>query len=518
MTQYDQMNRPVCVQTFAGGSTAPSPTSSCPASGVTSNSQYSYTSYTTTLTDAVGNSRTNATDGLGRLTSVTENSLTGSPVTSYTYNALDHLTGVSQASTSRSFVYDSLGRLSSATNPESGLTCYGTVSGTCNPSGGYDGNGNLLKRTDANSVLTTMTYDSLNRILGKSYSGSAAPAVTYDYDTNHSVTGDSATNYKAGRLTQVSSSVSGTVFRYDALGQVHSSMQTTGSNTYPFLYGYEPVGLTSETYPSGRVVTTAYNDAGRISQVSGAYGGIGSEYESSYIYEPNGALQQVTRGGNLEYSGTIDNGLVETRSYNDRWQTTSVGASLGSTTLLNLSYYYCGGTMVTACTANNGNLQFQYIQRPGVNIVQSYLYDGANRLTGAGECDLSMSCTGTWSQTFCYDANGNRSLVLGSGTYGTNTTNPVWTATVSSCTTSTTSQYTANNQFYRGTGDVYDSAGNETSVASASAPNTASNTMAYDGENRMVTGNFAGTGNVYYTYDVERPQDYRQRYQHHVCL
>ena len=305
------------------------------------------------------------------------------------------------------------------------------------------------------------------------------------------MTGDSATNYKAGRLTQVSSSVSGTVFRYDALGRVQSSMQTTGTNTYPFLYGYEPVGLTSETYPSGRVVTTAYNDAGRISQVSGAYGGLGSEYESSYTYAPNGGLQQVTRGGNLEYTGAIDNGLVETRSYNDRWQTASVGASFGSTSLLSLSYYYCSGTMVTSCTSNNRNLLWHYVQRPGVNIVQDYAYDGANRITAVGECDLNLSCAFDWSQAFAYDGKGNRAITA---EYPTAIVNPVWTAT-------STSQFNSNNQFVRGTGDVYDGAGNETSVASASAPNTASNTMAYDGENRMVTGNFAGTGNVYYTYD-----------------
>jgi hypothetical protein len=205
------------------------------------------------------------------------------------------------------------------------------------------------------------------------------------------------------------------------------------------------VGLTSEKYPSGRVVTTAYNDAGRISQVSGAYDGVDSEYESSYTYVPNGALAQVTRGGNPEYTGTIDNGLVETRGYNDRWQTTSVGASFGSTSLLGLSYYYCGGTMVTACTGNNGNLQFQYIQRPGVNIVQSYLYDGANRVTGAGECDLSLSCTATWSQTFGYDARGNRAITAESPTTPISIVNPVWTAT-------STSQFNSNISLLAGPG------------------------------------------------------------------
>src|SRR5581483_3664577 len=44
-------------------------------------------------------------------------------------------------------------------------------------------------------------------------------------------------------------------YRYDALGRVSSSAQTTNGKTYLFSYKYNLAGaLTSETYPSGRVV------------------------------------------------------------------------------------------------------------------------------------------------------------------------------------------------------------------------------------------------------------------------
>ncbi len=52
----------------------------------------------------------------------------------------------------RTFVYDSLKRLTSATNPESGTVTYG-----------YDANGNLTSKIDARSITTTMVYDAINR-------------------------------------------------------------------------------------------------------------------------------------------------------------------------------------------------------------------------------------------------------------------------------------------------------------------------------------------------------------------
>ena len=126
--------------------------------------------------DEAGVSRTNTVDALGRLTQVVETGIAAT--TGYTYDVQGNLTSVTQAGTSgRSFAYDSLGRLQSATNPESGTTFYcAVVSGACAAgSTGYDGNGNLLKRTDARLAVTTMSYDKLNRLTGKRHAGAAAP-------------------------------------------------------------------------------------------------------------------------------------------------------------------------------------------------------------------------------------------------------------------------------------------------------------------------------------------------------
>ncbi|MBX3277894.1 MAG: hypothetical protein KF868_07830 [Acidobacteria bacterium] len=95
--------------------------------------------------------RVDEPDGGGNLGTVT------SPAqpTNYTYNALGNLTQTSQTGVpngggssitqTRTFNYSSLGRLTSAVNPESGTISFQ-----------YDANGNLTKKTDARGVFISM--------------------------------------------------------------------------------------------------------------------------------------------------------------------------------------------------------------------------------------------------------------------------------------------------------------------------------------------------------------------------
>ncbi len=151
------------------------------------------------VADQVGKKRISLTDGLGRLKEVWEvtssdsateslsfpgdSSIAAGYVTRYDHDTLDNLTSVSQrvgtsgTNQTRSFVYDSLKRLTSASNPESGTISYD-----------YDANGNLLHKTDARSITATYVYDSLNRVTSRSYSDST-PTVTYAYDPSAALVG-----------------------------------------------------------------------------------------------------------------------------------------------------------------------------------------------------------------------------------------------------------------------------------------------------------------------------------------
>jgi YD repeat-containing protein len=101
----------------------------------------SYSGNELTVTDQAGKVRKSVTDALGRLTRVYENP-NGFPITgfltTYEYDVSDSLTKVIQDNSQqppRVFVYDSLKRLTSANNPESGTINYQ-----------YDSNGNLTFR------------------------------------------------------------------------------------------------------------------------------------------------------------------------------------------------------------------------------------------------------------------------------------------------------------------------------------------------------------------------------------
>ncbi len=100
------------------------------------------------------------------------------------------------------------------------------------------------------------------------------------------------------------------------MGRVLHSTQTTDGQPYGMSYEYDLAGnLTREIYPSGRVVDTTYDPAGRISQVTSGQ----TVYASSITYWPHGGVKDLKLGNNL----------WEHSLFNERLQPTEIG--LGTT-------------------------------------------------------------------------------------------------------------------------------------------------------------------------------------------
>ncbi|MDQ3918924.1 MAG: RHS repeat protein, partial [Acidobacteriota bacterium] len=325
LTASDQAGRLVRVESF-GGAALPSP---FVASNYNTNSlgaaRTSYDAETMAVTDQAGKQRSSVSDGLGRLAQVIEApSVQGYGfVTSYTYDALNNLTQVAQGAQTRTFAYSSLSRLKSTTNPE---VCQ-QGGGQCVPAPvtyEYYANGNLHQKTDARGVTTIYSYDELNRVTSHTYND-GTPNVSYFYDSQELPTGapSFSRGAAAGRLVAVTYGGGATGYYtggYDGLGRAELSRQMTdpgtgeGPKTYEMSYSYDLAGnILTEMYPSGRVVKTEYDAAGRPAGVrngeSGPYyaGGTGTDCIS---YTSAGAVESLRLG----------NGLLEHTLFNGRLQ------------------------------------------------------------------------------------------------------------------------------------------------------------------------------------------------------
>lgn len=278
-------------------------------------------------------------DGLGRLTAVCEvisaTAASGDKpsscglqiagtgfLTTYMYDPLGNLTEVQQGPGPlvRSFTYDSLSRLISAINPESGTTSYT-----------YDANGNILTRVrplqgQANpltTVTTTYTYDDLNRVTAISYSDGVTPSVSKHYDTTvemgiglDNTVGRLSAEYVTNSSGQL---VAGKAFSYDPLGRLignpqcisSSSSACSGSNPSPLsiTYTYDLIGdQLSQTDGAGHTFSYTYDSVGRLSTMTSSL--TGTNYPptllSSPSYSPLGLLTGASIGGVINEAYAYD--------------------------------------------------------------------------------------------------------------------------------------------------------------------------------------------------------------------
>ena len=436
-----------------------------------------YSDNTVTVSDPTSRQRMAVSDALGRLTAVYEpdptngNSLTLS--TFYTYNTFNQLTQVTQGAQTRTYVYDALARLNSATTPEGGAVCFGTVSGGTCQANGYDSWGNIIYRTDARGVVTNYLYDTLNRLVGIAYptvpSGVAgmpnvcpangAPSNNANVCLAY---GTSATNHNNGLPVGMTDATGSENYTYNSLEEITQVQKVIGGTTYTTSYVYnlanEP---TQVTYPSGHVVAQSYDAIGRLCAVgaSGSTCTTGTTYATGFTYN---TAQQPT-------AFSYGNNVAASFGYSpDRLQLTSLSYAKSGTTLFGLTYSH-------GSSGSNDGLISGITDNVQGGRSTSYTYDSLARLSTA----LTTGSTAypQWGLQWTYDRYANRTTQT--VTAGTAPSNPV---TVSSST----------NQLTGPAAYAYDASGNMT--------NDGSNTLVYDGENRATNATNTGASGTY-TYD-----------------
>jgi RHS repeat-associated protein len=540
-TEYDSMGRVRRVSnpyTSTGSGSAPNPSGywttsiydelgrvlsiTTPDSAVVSTK---YSGNQVLVADQMSRKRMSQTDSLGRLTDVweiTPADLATEPVsfpgdsgvtagyrTKYSYDALDNLRTVTQQKgtsgpiQTRTFVYDSLKRLTSAANPE---IC-NQVGTQCTPipvTYLYDNNGNLTRKTDARGIVIDYTYDALNRSTLVNYSDATADSYRqYDFAINGK-----------GRVNQVWQSATITsatyIDSYDQVGRPKIQRQRfeTGGVWSPSFQTQRDYnlagGVISQTYPSGRTINYSYDDAGRVNSFTGNLGdGVTRAYSSGITYSAFGGKQQEQFGTQTPLFHKLHYN-IRGQMYDVRLSTMSLQTNEWDWNRGALVLYY-GYPWQQSGPLNNGNVGVieHYVpindQLTVYNFTQQrYAYDQLNRLTSVAEYPGTQGALGavSFTQIFDYDRWGNRTINLAT----TNAPEPQFTASEVTNRLGVAAGYTGRMD--------YDAAGNliNDTYTSYGRPD-GTPTRLYDAENRLTTakdGNLVEVSSYSYNADGQR--------------
>ncbi len=436
-------------------------------SGTTS---YVYEGNTVKTTDAAGKWKKFTLDAMGNLTKATEpNPAGGADVDSnYSYNVHSQLTQVTMTrgatTQTRTFVFDSNGRMTSSTNPENG-----TVSYTYHP------DGQMATKTAANGNWVEYDWNAFKRpvqVRRFSSSGLEDTCNRLDYSYNTNPLDMQFSENAQGRLTVVqwggitcaagqfaemySYTVAGAVTkkrlrltRQSAPPNPPGSPPPTSTADLDATYTHDTEGkVVSVQYPStytdgtippgtfqpvtGKTYINVYDSMQRLQRMYEQISGV--DWVSNVQYGAGGEMTQMTYGGS-----------TETRQYNVRGQLTRL--TWAGSPGVDLEYRY-------SATQNNGRITQMKDWATGEEV--NYTYDSLNRL-------ITAVTTGPeWGLSFTYDGFGNKTqqtVTKGTGPQHSLTINP------------------ANNRITTA-GFSYDSNGNLTATPTMS--------LGYDVENRLV--------------------------------
>ena len=237
----------------------------------------------------------------------------------------------------------------------------------------YDGNGNLVSKTDADGYVTRYSYTALDLVKKINYNG--AKEVSYQYN-------------KVGELVQMDDWTGTNTFELDLLGRLQKMTDHKGNTVS---YTYDAVGnQTGITYPDGSKTRSFYDAVYNLTSVIDADDGT-----YAYVYDaanrpvkltyPNGWIEQYTYDAEGNLLKTVDTDPFQL--YN-------------KTPKVKYEYTYdAEGNVLT---------EFQRDSDATENLKSrtAFTYDALNRLTGSTR-RLEVYPYDTLAYTYTYDTLGN---------------------------------------------------------------------------------------------------------------
>jgi len=417
--------------------TAPKTTAA--PSGETTTSTYDPAGNMLTRTDADGVTTTWTYTPLNLAATVSYSGSSAHSVT-YSYDASGDKTGMTDATGTSSYVYDSFGELTSADNGAGKTTSYGynpdgEVTGITYPlpstatwattdtvTNGYDNADELTSVTDFNNHQITIGHTADGAPNSEAL-GSSGDTVTATYDANDdpsviAVKNSSNTlqsfTYSYSQATTVlsetdtpSSAQSPAVYTYDANGRVTSDTPGTGTT---LSYGFD-ASSNLTTLPNAASGT--YNDAGELTS------SVQSGTTTSYTYNADGEQLTSTQGSTTESAATW-NGAQQLATYSNSAADMTAASYDGNGVRASTTITPAGQGAVTQGYVWNTVPEVPDLIMDGTN---AYIYCGGlapaeqvNLSTGTitylvtdalGSVRGTVSSSGSLTGTTSYDAWGN---------------------------------------------------------------------------------------------------------------
>ncbi|HKZ55602.1 MAG TPA: RHS repeat-associated core domain-containing protein, partial [Anaerolineales bacterium] len=333
----------------------------------------------TVTTDPLGRVTRRLSDVWGRLIEVIPPL---PPTASYFYDPLDRLVRVESGGNTIAIDYDQAGRKLWLDDPDLGRWTYA-----------YDALGNLVSQADARGCVTSLRYDDLNRLTGKSYAGPGACGVTapvaYLYDEGP---------FGLGRRTGMVDASGSTAWTHDARGRLVEEAKTVAEvGTFVTRWGYGSADqVLWVEYPAGQDgltgerVAYSYHAQGALDAVSSALGTYvqGTSYDAAgrIVSRVLGPGMLTTSYGYYPWNEPAGSGRLQRLTTNNQSPITA---------LQDLRYGY----------DDVGNILRIEDWVAGPPQLQAYGYDALDRLLSA---EVTGGAEGLYAEAYAYDAvNGN---------------------------------------------------------------------------------------------------------------
>jgi RHS repeat-associated protein len=290
------------------------------------------------------------------------------------YAADDAVTSITDANGNvTTFGYDGLRRPVTMNYPSP--TSPGTSSTTDFEQTAYDAGGMVSQKRNRDGGWTSFSYDDLGRVSSKtvpaSASGAAGYSVFYGYDLRGLLT---AARYG-------SSSGSGIVNGFDALGRQTSTTTTMDGTARTISYQYDSAGnRTRVSSTNGYIMNFAYDPLGRMTALVDG----NLQQIVSFAYDAAGRRQTLALGP----GGTSS----QTYGYDGADRLASLSHSIAGTAGYQASSFtFNPASQIASRTTSND----AFASTTAYNVARTYSVNGLNQYTAGG------------SASFTYDANGN---------------------------------------------------------------------------------------------------------------